>query len=109
MEMQAMTARRALPQRRSCETFEMEYGGLDKKIIVTVGYYEDGNIGEVFINFPKSGLPIEAIARDSAVLISMALQHGATLETIRGAVTRDARGEPSSVTGAVIDRLMERR
>jgi len=49
----------------------MEYGGLDKKIIVTVGYYEDGGIGEIFINFPKSGLPIEAIARDSAVLISI--------------------------------------
>ena len=97
--------RRELPQRRRCETFELEYGGFDKKYFVTVGYYDDGALGEVFINFPKSGMQAEAIARDGAVLLSLALQHGVPLEAIRGALTRDTNNEPGSIVGAVVDKL----
>jgi hypothetical protein len=101
-----MTQRRTLPQRRHSETFELAFGGFDKKHIITVGYYDDGTVGEVFINFPKSGMPTEAIARDGAVLLSLALQYGATLENMKSAITRNSNGEPSTVVGAVIDRLI---
>ena len=40
-----MTARRELPQRRRCETFEIDFGGLKKSHVVTVGYYDDGKPG----------------------------------------------------------------
>ena len=102
-----MTMRRELPQRRRCETFEIEYGGFKKTHTVSVGYYPDGAPGEVFISGGKSGEQVEAIARDGAVLISMSLQHGAALNTIKHAVTRNAQGEPSSIIGAVIDRMAE--
>jgi hypothetical protein len=49
----------------------------------------------------------QPIARDGAVLLSLALQYGAELENIRSAITRDEQGAPSSVVGAVIDRLCE--
>lgn len=100
-----MTSRQELPMRRHAETFDLDYNNL--RHVVTIGRYPDGKIGEVFINFPKSGMQAEAIARDGAVLLSLALQYGAPLENMRTAVTRDARGEPSSIVGAVVDKLLE--
>jgi hypothetical protein len=102
-----MTDRRALPMRRRSETFELAFGGLTKGHTITVGYYDDGSIGEVFINGGKSGEQVEAIARDGAVLVSMLLQYGAPLDTIRHALTRDSQAEPQSIVGAVVDRLSD--
>ena len=101
-----MNKRRELPQRRLCETFEIAFGGFNQKHFVTFGCYDDGTIGEVFINFPKSGMQTEAIARDGAVLLSLALQYGVPLENIKTAITRDLKGEPMSIVGAVVDRLI---
>jgi hypothetical protein len=99
--------RRTLPQRRRCETFEINFGGLARSHTITVGFYDDGALGEVFINSGRSGEPVEAIARDGAVVLSLALQYGAELDNIRTAITRDDQGAPTSVVGAVIDRLCE--
>ena len=99
--------RRILPQRRYCETFMLPFGGLKGDHIVTVGYYVEGNVGEIFINGGKSGEAVEAIARDGAVLLSLALQYGCELDTARHAITRDSQGAPSSIIGAVIDRLSD--
>ncbi len=102
-----MTAptRRPLPMRRRSETMELKYAGLAKPHVITIGYYDDGTPGEVFIDGGKSGEQVEAIARDGAVLVSMCLQHGVSMETIRKALTRDVRGEAQSIVGAVIDKL----
>jgi hypothetical protein len=102
-----MTARRILPQRRRAETFELAFGGLDRAHTVTVGYYDDHSVGEVFINGGKSGEMVESIARDGAVLLSLALQYGADLQNIKSAITRDGQGSPASIIGAVVDRLSE--
>jgi hypothetical protein len=102
-----MSERRILPQRRRCETFEIAFGGLDKRHTITVGYFDDGTIGETFITGGKSGEMVEAIARDSAVILSLALQFGADIDNIASAITRNALGEPQTIVGAVIDQLME--
>jgi len=102
-----MNERHALPARRRCETFELDYGGLKKSHVITVGFYDEGNIGEVFINGGKSGEVVEAIARDGAVLLSLAFQHGATLDTIKHAITRDGQDAPQSIIGVVVYRLSE--
>jgi hypothetical protein len=94
-----MSERRILPQRRSCETFEIDFGGLARSHTIT--------LGEVFINGGKSGELVEAIARDGAVVLSLALQYGAELDNIRSAITRDAQGAPTSIIGAVLDQLGE--
>jgi hypothetical protein len=102
-----MTDRRILPQRRRAETFDLSFGGLNRAHTVTLGFYNDGALGEVFISGGKSGEAVEAIARDGAVLLSLALQYGADLHNIKSAITRDGQGLPSSIIGAVVDRLSE--
>lgn len=100
-----MSNREPLPQRRASETFDLEFGGLRGAHRITVGYYADGRCGEVFIVGGKSGEQVESIARDGAVLLSIALQYGASLETIAHAITRDLQGEPQTIVGAVVDQL----
>ena len=95
--------RRILPQRRSCETFTVVHW--NQPFVVTVGFFGDGTPGEVFVDSRKTGGDVEAIARDVGVTISLALQHGANAEVIRHAVTRDSNGAPSSILGAVVDRI----
>src|SRR5262245_3607073 len=97
--------RRALPQRRYCETFELRHGNQNTMFHVTHGYYADGTIGEIFISGAKAGSEVEAVARDGAVLLSIALQYGVPLEVIRHAITREANGKPSTIVGAVVDRI----
>jgi hypothetical protein len=63
-----MTTRNPLPNRRACETFDLEFGGFNKVHTVTVGFYDDNvTPGEVFINSGKSGEQVEAISRDGAI------------------------------------------
>ena len=95
--------RRTLPQRRASETFDLRFWS--QNFTVTVGRYPDGTIGEVFIDGGKTGQDIQSTARDAAVVLSLALQHGAPIETIRHAVTRNGSGEAASILGATVDRL----
>jgi hypothetical protein len=98
--------RRTLPQRRASETFDLRFW--NQSFTVSVGFFDDGTPGEVFVNSHKSGGDVEAIARDAAVVISLALQHGAAAETLRHAITRNSNGTPASILGAVVDRLAGR-
>jgi hypothetical protein len=104
-----MTDRHTMPARRHAETFELTFGGVNRRYAVTVGLYDNGDLGEVFISGGKSGEVVEAIARDGAVVLSLALQYGVPLASIASAITRDERGNPSSIVGAVIDQLKEAR
>jgi hypothetical protein len=102
-----MTARELLPNRRRNESLEFSHDGLH--FTMTAGFYQDGSIAEVFLSSNKPGSPIEAIARDAAVTVSIALQFGADLETIRGALTRDHDGSPATLLGAALDVLLVER
>ena len=95
--------RRTLPQRRASETFDLRFWS--QNFTITVGRYPDGTIGEVFIDGGKTGQDIQSTARDAAVVLSLALQHGVPIETIRHAVTRNGSGEAASILGATVDRL----
>ena len=95
--------RQTLPQSRASETFDMRFW--NQSFSVTIGFYSDSTPGEVFIDSGKSGGDVDAIARDAAVVISLSLQHGAGVETLRHAITRNSNGAPSSILGAVIDAL----
>lgn len=94
--------RNVLPNRRSHETIRFEHWGMG--YAVGLGRASpSGPIQEVFINCGKSGTQGETLARDSAVLLSLALQYGVPIEAIRHAITRDADGKPSGPVGALID------
>jgi hypothetical protein len=98
-------SRKHLQNRRRCESFEFEHAGL--RFTLCTGFYPDGRIAEIFLSSHKPGSPIEAIARDAAVTVSIALQFGAGLETIRNAITRDDSGGPATLVGAALDALSE--
>jgi len=95
--------RRTLPQRRAAQTFDMRFW--NQSFSVTIGFYPDGTPGEVFIDGGKTGQDIQSTARDAAVVLSLALQHGAPIEAIRHAVTRSGSGAAASILGAVVDVL----
>ena len=94
--------RRTLPQRRAAETFDLRFW--NQSFTVTIGFYADGTPGEVFIDGGKTGQDIQSTARDAAVVLSLALQHGIPIEAIRHAVTRSGSGEAASILGAIVDR-----
>src|SRR5262245_55708310 len=98
-----MSTRRALPQRRAAETFEVKHG--KHTVAVSVGYYSDGTLGELFVSGAKCGSELDATMRDAAVLLSIAIQMHLPLEMMRHAITREANGAASSIIGAVIDMI----
>jgi hypothetical protein len=97
--------RERLPNRRAAETFDVEALGLQFR--ASVGRYPDGRIGEIFLSNHKVNSMAGVMAGDSAVLCSLLLQHGIPIETLRHALMRDGRGNPSGPLGVVLDQLAE--
>ena len=100
-----MSTRQRLPNRRACESLEFEHAGLG--FTLCARSYPDGRVAEIFLSSHRPGSPIEAIARDAAVTVSIALQFGADLETIRQALTKDHDGGPATLLGAALDKHAE--
>ena len=75
-----------LPNRRFSETFAFECGRF--RYTATISRFSDGKLAEIFISNHKTGSDADTIAKDSAVVCSLALQHGVPLETIRRALLR---------------------
>jgi hypothetical protein len=73
------------------------------------GYYREGRPAEIFLSSDKPGSATEAIARDAAIIVSIALQYGAQLETIRAALTKDHDGSPATAIGAALEAIAAER
>lgn len=100
----SLDARRRLPNRRQCDTFEIEFRG--RPFSISVGHFiDDDRPAEVFIHAHKVASDASDDARDIAVLLSIAIQHGVPLETMRDAVCRFDDGSPAGLAGAVLDWL----
>ena len=91
--------RERLPDRRGCELVAFEHGG--RRWTACVGLFDDGRPAEIFIEGPKDS-PLLALARDAAILASIALQHGATLAVIRHALAGRDEG-PLAAALALIE------
>src|SRR5262249_20948441 len=70
--------RRTLPDRRAGYTQKARIGG--HKIYLRTGDYEDGTLGEIFIDMPKEGAAFRSMTNCFAISISLGLQHGVPLE-----------------------------
>jgi hypothetical protein len=55
-----------------------------------IGRVKDGRIAEVLINGTKVGTAAETNAQDGAIVASLALQHGCSVETIQQALARSS-------------------
>ena len=96
--------RRVLPNRRHNETVSFEFNG--GKHCFTVSRFDDGSVAEVFTSVHYgAGAAEESYARDAAIILSLALQYGASLAIIRHAITRDDKSRPATLIGAIVDAL----
>jgi len=72
--------RRKLPDERNSITHKFSIAGLDGYI--TVGMYEDGTPGEIFVTMAKQGSVISGLMDSFATAVSIALQYGVPLEVL---------------------------
>jgi hypothetical protein len=93
--------RERLPNRRLAETFDLEVNGL--RYTATIGRSADGRVLEIFLNNHRVNSAADVNARDAAIAMSFALQHGADFETLRHALSRDSSGRASGPPGAAAD------
>jgi hypothetical protein len=100
----AMSDRRRLPDRRPSITFDVEAFGL--RFTVSASPFDDGTTAEIFIQNHKCDSAAGIMASDSAIAASLALQYGCPSETLRKALSRDARGNPSGPLAAALDKLV---
>src|SRR5262245_38997931 len=75
-----MKNRERLPDRRKNWTQKAHVDG--QSVHFTVGLYADGRPGEIFIDLARTGAALRKWACDTAMLFSIALQHGCDLETL---------------------------
>ena len=85
-------ARRKLPQRRKGYTQKATVGG--HKVYLRTGEYDDGALGEMFIDMHKEGAAFRSLMNNFAIAISIALQYGVPLDEFVEAFTF-TRFEPS--------------
>jgi len=77
--------REKLPQRRKGYTQKANVGG--HKVYLRTGEYEDGELGEIFIDMHKEGAGFRAMMNNFAIAISVGLQYGVPLEEFVDAFT----------------------
>jgi ribonucleoside-diphosphate reductase alpha chain len=70
--------RRRLPDRRAGYTQKARIG--NHKIYLRTGEYEDGALGEIFLDMHKEGAAFRSMTNCFAIAISLGLQHGVPLE-----------------------------
>ena len=87
--------RRRLPHHRTSRT--MEFRVADCKGFVTVGEYDDGRPGEIFVRVSKQGSTLAGIMDAFAIAVSYGLQYGVPLRAYVDAFC-GMRFEPAGVT-----------
>ncbi len=87
--------RERLPRKRRSSTFAFKVA--DCEGYVTVGEYDDGRPGEVFMKVSKQGSTLAGIMDAFSIAVSLGLQHGVPLSTYVRKYT-NMRFEPAGIT-----------
>jgi ribonucleoside-diphosphate reductase alpha chain len=90
------TRRKKMPNERDSITHKFSIGGHEGYL--TVGKYEDGAPGEIFIKMAKEGSTLSGIMDAFALSVSIALQYGVPLRALVDKFV-NSRFEPSGYTG----------
>ncbi|HEX5798011.1 MAG TPA: vitamin B12-dependent ribonucleotide reductase [Candidatus Saccharimonadales bacterium] len=77
--------RREMPRSRTARTIEFNVSG--SKGFITVGEYEDGTPGEIFIKIAKQGSTLSGVMESLAISVSYGLQYGVPLKSYVHALT----------------------
>lgn len=87
-------SRRPLPNRRGGYTQKANIGG--HKIYIRTGEYEDGGLGEIFVDMHKEGAAYRSLMNCFSIAISLGLQYGVPLDEFVDAFTF-TRFEPNGI------------
>ena len=90
----ARTHRTRMPERRKGYTQKAIVGG--HKVYLRTGEYEDGQLGEIFLDMHKEGAGFRAMMNNFAIAISVGLQYGVPLDEFVDAFTF-TRFEPAGM------------
>jgi ribonucleoside-diphosphate reductase alpha chain len=85
VEREVRSRRERLPQRRKGYTQKAMVGG--HKVYLRTGEYEDGRVGEIFVDMHKEGAAFRSLMNNFAIAISIGLQYGVPLEEFVEAYT----------------------
>ena len=79
-----MTNRKRLPDERKSLThkFTIKSKEGSQKGYLTVGFYDDDSVGEIFVKMDRQGSQVSGFVDAFAILFSMLLQSGTSLETL---------------------------
>jgi ribonucleoside-diphosphate reductase alpha chain len=88
--------RNRLPQRRKGFTQKASVGG--HKVYIRTGEYEDGVVGEIFLDMHREGAAFRSLMNCFAIAVSLGLQYGVPLEEYVDAFVF-TRFEPSGIVG----------
>lgn len=86
-----------LPNRRQQETVTVG------KHHISLGFYPDGRVGEVFASGEKPGSESDHLLADACTVISVALQHGVDAGELAKSLARDPDGQAATIIGAVVE------
>jgi ribonucleoside-diphosphate reductase alpha chain len=86
--------RERLPDRRNSEF--LDYEVMNFKFTASFRRFEDGRVGELFVNTTKPNSPLDIVCRDMAIIASLCLQYGCPLDVIQHAICRDEQGRAQS-------------
>lgn len=92
--------RARLPDRRAADAVTFEHDG--RPWTATFGRTSEGQLLDIFIDAPKAS-PLADAAREAAILTSLALQHGCTVETIGHSLN----GRDAGPIGAALKLILE--
>jgi ribonucleoside-diphosphate reductase alpha chain len=87
--------RRRLPKKRYGFTQEVRING--QKVYIRTGEYEDGTLGEIFIDMHKEGAAFRSMMNAFAISVSLGLQYGVPLDEYVDVFTF-TRFEPQGIT-----------
>src|SRR6202021_4001870 len=73
-----MREREKMPDRRKGYTQKAVVGG--HKVYLRTGEYDDGGLGEIFIDMHKEGAALRSFINNFAIAVSLGLQYGVPLE-----------------------------
>jgi ribonucleoside-diphosphate reductase alpha chain len=77
-ELSRIVERKQLPAKRRGYTFKAKVGG--QPLFVRTGEYNDGTLGEVFVDMAKEGATMRSLMNSFAIAVSVGLQYGVPLD-----------------------------
>ena len=105
-------SRKCLPARRPSIIRDVSWTGADGQAVtcaVGIGFDMNGEVAEVFASDIKIGSAMRALLEDTAVIVSVALQHGVAPAALAHSIGRVPTAEgtaPASMVGAIVDVLV---